>query len=70
MAAFQKAADAAEHSECDAIAATLCSYVTNLLEKTAARNHAKLLAVMYEYIENRVYDLSIMKVVKNLFEDT
>ena len=70
MAAFQKPADATEHSECDAIAATLCSYVTNLLEKTAARNHAKLLAMMYKYIENRVYDLSMKKVVNNLFADT
>ena len=70
VAAFQKAADATEHSECDAIAATLCSYVTNLLEKMAARSHAKLLAMIYKYIENRVYDLSMKKVVNNLFADT
>ena len=70
VAAFQKTADAAEPSECDAIAATLCSYASNLLAKMAARNHGKLIAMIYEYIENRVYDLSMKKVVNNLLEDT
>jgi hypothetical protein len=69
VAAFQNATDATEHSQCNEIAAKLCSYATALAQKTSPYLRKHLLALVYEYIQNRTYDLALKKMVRREFEE-
>ena len=68
VAAFQNATDAAEHSQCNEIATKLCSYATALAQKTSPYIRKHFLALVYEYIQNRTYDLALKKMVNRAFE--
>ena len=69
VAAFQKATDATQHSQCNEIAAKLCSYATALAQRTSPYLRENFLALVYEYIQNRTYDLALKNMVNRVFED-
>ena len=69
VAAFQNATDATQHSQCNEIAAKLCSYATALAQKTSPYLRRTFLALVYEYIQNRTYDLALKNMVNRVFED-
>ena len=63
VAAFQNATDATEHSQCNEIAAKLCSYATALAQRTSPYLRDAFLALLDEYIQNRTYDLALKNMV-------
>jgi len=69
VAAFQNATAATEHSQCNEIAAKLCSYATALAQRTSPYLRETFLALLYEYIQNRTYDLALKKMVNRVFEE-
>ena len=69
MAAFQNATDATEHSPCNDVAAKLCSYATALAQRTSPYRRESFLALVYECIQNRTYDLASKNMVNRVFED-
>ena len=61
IAAFQKATDATEHSECQCIATKTCDYAIALARKTPAYSgHEELLALVHQFMQNRVYNLAFI----------
>ena len=70
VAAFQKATDATEHSQCDVIVAKLRGYATTLAQMIAPYRRPRLLLLLYEYIQNRTYDLAMNNLVNRVFEET
>ena len=61
MAAFQKATDATEHSECQCIATKTCDYAIALARKTPAYSgHEELLALVHQFMQNRVYNIAFI----------
>ena len=59
VVAFQKAADAAERSQCKDVAAKLCAHVAALAEKLPVHiESTALLTLLYDFIENRTYNLA------------
>ena len=59
IAAFQKATDATEHSQCQCIATKVCDYAIALARKTPAYcGHEDLLALVHQFMQNRVYNLA------------
>ena len=59
IAAFQKATDATEHSQCQCIATKLCDYAIALARKTPADcGHEDLLALVHQFMQNRTYNLA------------
>ena len=61
MAAFQKATDATEHSECRCIATKTCDYAIALARNTPAYSgHEDLLALVHQFMQNRVYNLAFI----------
>ena len=69
VAACQNATDATEHSQYNEITAKLCSYATALAQKTSPYLRDRLLALVYEYIQNRTYDLALKKIVNRAWEE-
>ena len=67
VAAFQAATDATEHSQCNEIAAKLCSYATALAQRTSPYLREHFLALVYEYIQNRTHDLAVKNVLNGAF---
>ena len=64
VAAFQKATDATEHSQCQDIAAKLCHHATVLMQKTPMYiGNTDLLTLVYEFIENRTYNLAFCELL-------
>ena len=63
VAAFQNATDATEHSQCDEIIAKICSYTNGLAQKTSPYLREHLLKLLYDYIENRTYDLALKNII-------
>ena len=68
VAAFQNATDATEHSQCNEIAAKLCSYGTALAQRTSPYRREHFLALLYEFIQNRTYDLALKNMVNRAFD--
>jgi hypothetical protein len=66
VAAFKNATDAAEHGQCNEMAVKLCSYATALAQRTSPYVREHFLAVLYEYIQNRTYDLALKKVLVDI----
>ena len=61
IAAFQKATDATEHSECQCIATKTCDYAIALTRKTPAYcGREDLLALVHQFIQNRTYNLAFI----------
>ncbi len=61
IAAFQKATDATEHSECQCIATKTCDYAIALARKTPAYSgHEELLALVHQFMQNRVYNIAFI----------
>ena len=61
MAAFQKATDATEHSECQCIAIKTCDYAIALARKTSAYcGREDLLALVHQFMQNRTYNLAFI----------
>ena len=59
IAAFQKATDATEHSQCQCIATKVCDYAIALARKTPAYcGHEDLLALVHQFMQNRTYNLA------------
>ena len=59
IAAFQKATDATEHSECQDIATKTCDYAIALAHKTPAYcGHRDLLDLVHQFMKNRTYNLA------------
>jgi len=68
VAAFQNATDATEHSQCNEIAAKLSSYATTLTKKTSPYMREYLRSLLYQYIQNRTYDLAFKKMARRQCE--
>ncbi len=69
VAAFQNATDATEHSQCNGIAAKMCSYATALAQRTSPYRREHFPALVYVFIQNRTYDLASKNMVNRVFED-
>ena len=55
--------------QCDDIAAKLRSYVTALAQKTSPYLRDYLVALLYQYMQNRIYDLAMKHMVNTVFEE-
>lgn len=63
-AAFQKAADATEHSECQNILNKICDYTIALALKTPAYcGQADFITIVYKYIVNRTHNLAFIAIL-------
>ena len=61
IAAFQKATDATEHSQCQCIATKTCDYAIALARKTPAYcGREDLLALVHQFMQNRTYNLAFI----------
>ena len=61
IAAFQKATDATEHSQCRCIATKTCDYAIALVRKTPAYcGREDLLALVHQFMQNRTYNLAFL----------
>ena len=68
IAAFQKATDATEHSNCEDIATKMCDYAIVLTRKTPAYcGHGELLALIHQYMTNRTYNLAFAQLLDQMF---
>ena len=68
IAAFQKATDATEHSQCQCIATKLCDYAIALARKTPADcGHEDLLALVHQFMQNRTYNLAFKHLLDRAF---
>ena len=68
IAAFQKAADATEHSACQDIANKTCDYAIALAHKTPAYcPREDLLALLHQFMENRTYNLAFTHLLNQVF---
>ena len=68
IAAFQKATDAAEHIQCQDIATKTCDYAIALAHKTPAYcPREDLLALLYQFMENRTYNLAFTHLLNQVF---
>jgi len=68
IAAFQKATDATEHSACEDTANKTCDYAIALAHKTPAYcPREDLLALLYQFMENRTYNLAFTHLLNQLF---
>ena len=70
VAAFQKAADATEHSACQEITDKICAYADELARKTSPYLRSHLMEILFKFIQNRIYDLAFKKSVDAIFEET
>jgi hypothetical protein len=67
-AAFQKAAAATEHTECQGIANQICDYAIDLTNKTPAYCvRTDLLTIVHQFIENRTYNLAFTALLDESF---
>ena len=69
VAAFQRATDATEHSQCTEIADKLGAHATDLAHRTSPYLREHLCTLLYEYIQNRTYDLAVKTMQKALNEN-
>jgi hypothetical protein len=68
IAAYQKATDATEHSECQDIITKTCDYAIALTHKTPAYcNHEDFLALIHQFMENRTYNLAFTHLLNQIF---
>ena len=68
IAAFQKAADATEHSACQDTANKTCDYAIALAHKTPAYcPREDLLALLHQFMENRTYNLAFTHLLNQVF---
>ena len=68
IAAFQKATDAKEHSECQDIATKTCDYAVTLTHKTPAYcGRGDLLSLVHQFMENRTYNLAFKHLLDQVF---
>ena len=68
IAAFQKATDATEYSACEETANKTCDYAIALAHKTPAYcPREDLLALLYQFIENRTYNLAFTHLLNQVF---
>ena len=68
IAAFQKATDATEHSACEDTANKTCDYAIALAHKTPAYcPREDLLALLYQFMENRTYNLAFTHLLNQVF---
>ena len=68
IAAFQKATDAAELSDCQDIATKTCDYAIALAHKTPAYGgRGDLLALVHQFMENRAYNLAFKHLLNQAF---
>ena len=70
VAAFQRAADATEHSQCDEIAHKICSYAHAIASKISPYRRDYIMELIYQYIENRSYDLAVKSILDKAFLGT
>lgn len=69
VAAFQNATDATEPLQCNEITGKLCSYASALAQRTSPYLREHFLVLLYEYIQNRTYDLALKNMVNRVFVD-
>ena len=68
IAAFQKAADATEHSACQDTANKTCDYAIALAHKTPAYcPREDLLALLHQFMKNRTYNLAFTHLLNQVF---
>ena len=68
IAAFQKAADATEHSACQRTANETCDYAIALAHKTPADcPREDLLALLHQFMENHTYNLAFTHLINQAF---
>ena len=68
IAAFQKATDATEHSACEDTANKTRDYAIALAHKTPAYcPREDLLALLYQFMENRTYNLAFTHLLNQVF---
>ena len=68
IAAFQKATDATEHSECQDIATKTCDYAIALTRKIPAHcDYEIALALVHQYMKNRTYNLAFTHLLNQVF---
>ena len=68
IAAFQKATDATEHSACEDTANKTRDYAIALAHKTPAYcPREELLALLYQFMENRTYNLAFTHLLNQVF---
>ena len=63
VAAFQRATDATEHSQCDEIAVKICSYANAIASKKSPYLRDYIMELIHQYIQNRTYDLAVKNVL-------
>ena len=68
VAAFQNAIDAAQHTQCKQISAKICSCATTLTQKTSPYLRDHLLQLLYDYMQNRTYDLALKNIVNGALD--
>ena len=67
IAAFQKAADATEHSACQRTANKTCDYAIALAHKTPADcPREDLLALLHQFMENHTYNLAFTDLINQV----
>ena len=68
IAAFQKLADATEHSACQRTANKTCDYAIALAHKTPADcPREDLLALLHRFMENRTYNVAFTDLINQVF---
>lgn len=63
VAAFQRATDATEHSQCDEIVAKICSYANAIASKMLPYLRDYMMELIHQYIQNRTYDLAFKSIL-------
>ena len=69
VAAFQLAAAATEHSECNEITLKLCKYAHTIARKSSPYRRHCIMECIHQYIENRTYDVALRNVLDGTFID-
>ena len=72
VAAFQRATDATEHSQCVEIASKICAHANGLARRCHLQNSSdrrQFMEVIHRYIHNRTCDLAVKSVVNGAFEE-
>ena len=69
VAAFQSATDATEHSQCEEIVDKLRAHTTALAQRTSPYLRETFGKLLFEYIQNRTYDLAVKNILNKSFEE-
>ena len=67
VTAFQSAAAATEHSECNEIAEQICSYAHTIAREHSPYRRHYIMELIHQYTENRTYDVALRNILDLAF---